>query len=184
MRWNKADRVPVLIKEHLARRPAMEPCDLYKLLYQGVRGPEHLISSPEAFTERLVKEWHELDFADGDPLWESIRPDGSLLRLNLRPFKAAGGKLDELATACLETGRRRWGTLSELQKSWEYFITTCRDDYWPGLPLDELETFTSWLKEKGFPAVHHSESYQSLYRPAYRLVAADIRYRQKLAGWM
>jgi hypothetical protein len=84
MRWNKADRVPVLIKEHLARRPAMEPCDLYKLLYQGVRGPEHLISSPEAFTERLVKEWHELDFADSDPLWESIRPDGSLLRLNLR----------------------------------------------------------------------------------------------------
>jgi hypothetical protein len=88
MRWNKADRVPVLIKEHLARKPGMEPCDLYKLIYQGVRGSEHLISSPEAFTERLVKEWRELDFADGDPLWESIRPDGNLLRLNLRPFKA------------------------------------------------------------------------------------------------
>jgi hypothetical protein len=152
----------------------MAPCDFYKLLYQGVRGSEHIIASPESFTERLLEEWNELDLAGGDPLWESIRPDGSLLRLNLRPFKVAGGRLDELVTACLETGGRRWGTLSELQQAWECFITTCRDGYWPGLSMDDVETFTSMLKENGFPPVHHSEYYQSLYRPAYRLLAADI----------
>jgi hypothetical protein len=181
--WDKADWVIALIKEHLARRPAIEPRDWYKLLYQGVRGPEHIITSPKAFTERLVKEWHELDLADGDPLWESIRSDGSLLRLNLRPFKAVGGGLDELVVACLETGSRPWGTLAELQQAWECFITTCRDGYWPGLSLEDVETFTFWLKEKGFPAVHHSEYYQSLYRPAYRLVASDIRLLGE-KGWM
>jgi hypothetical protein len=39
--WDEADRVMALVKEHLARRPAMEPRDIYKLLYQGMRGPEH-----------------------------------------------------------------------------------------------------------------------------------------------
>lgn len=153
----------------------MEPRDLYKLLYQGVRGPEHLISSQKAFTERLVKEGHELDHADGDPLWELIRPNGSLLRLNLRPYKAVGG-LDELVAACLETGGRPWGTLTELQQAWEGFITTCREGYWPGLALKDVETFTSWLEENEYPPVHHSMRYQNLYRPAYRLVAADIKF--------
>ena len=181
--WDEADRVMALIKEHLARRPAMEPRDLYKLLYQGVRGPEHIITSPKAFTERLVEEWDKLDLADGDPLWESIRPDGSLLRLNLRPFKASGGRLGELAAAYLQTGHRSWGTLVELQLAWDGFITACRERSWPDLALDNIEAFTSWLEAKGFPPVHHSERYRSLYRPAYRLVAADLRL-QGQAGRM
>ena len=164
-----------LLKEHLARRPAMEPRDLYKLLYQGVRGPEHIITSPKAFTERLVEEWDKLDLAENDPLWESIRPDGSLLRLNLRPFKARGGHLDGLVTACLETGLRPWGIPSELQLAWEGVTAACREHSWPGLALVDIEIFTSWLQAKGFPSVHHSERYQGLYRPAYRLVAAGIR---------
>ena len=44
----------VVIQENLARKPAMEPHDLYKLLHQGVRGLEHIITSPAAFTERLA----------------------------------------------------------------------------------------------------------------------------------
>jgi hypothetical protein len=130
--WDEADRVMALIKEHLVQRPAMEPRDLYKLLYQGVRGLEHIITSPKAFTERLVEEWDKLDLAEGDPLWESIRPNRSLLRLNLRPFKALGGDLDELAAACLETGRRSWGTQAELQLAWDHFINACRERSWPG----------------------------------------------------
>lgn len=173
--WDKADRVIALIEEHLARRPAMEPRDLYKLLYQGVRGPEHVITSSEAFMERLVGEWDDLDLAGGDPLWESIRPDGSLLRLNLRPFKAAGGNLDELASACLQTGRHSWGTPAGLQMAWDLLITTRRKDSWSGLALDDIEAFTSWLEENRFPPVHHSERYRSLYRPAYRLVTAYLR---------
>ena len=116
----------------------MEPRDLYKLLYQGVRGPEHIIASPKDFTERLVEEWDKLDLAENDPLWESIRPDGSLLRLNLRPFKARGGHLDGLVAACLETGLRPWGIPSELQLAWEGVTAACREHSWPGLALVDI----------------------------------------------
>jgi hypothetical protein len=197
--WDKADQVIALIQEHLARRPGMAPRDVYKLLYQGVRGPEHIIASPEAFTERLQAEWDSLDPADSDPhpadgdshpadgephpaeddpLWESVRPDGELLRLNLRPFKAVGGDLEVLAAACLETGQRAWGTQAELRMAWEHVIAGCQRLAWPGLAVDEITAFTSWLQANEFPPAHHSQGYRNLYRPAYRLVAADIGWQE------
>ena len=66
-----------LIAQHLARRPAMEPADVYKLLYQGVRGPEHVVASPTEFGARLAAEWDALAPGEDDPLTEPVRPDGA-----------------------------------------------------------------------------------------------------------
>jgi hypothetical protein len=168
------DSLPALINEHLSRRPGMQPRDVYKLLYQSVRGPEHIIASPQAFTQWLREEWEGLDLTYPDPLYESIRPDGSLLRLNLRPYKAAGGGLEDLAEACLETGRRAWGTQGDLEIAWRDLLAGWRKQPRPGMSLEDYEAFTYWLESQGFPAVHHSEPYRSLYHPAYRLVAAHL----------
>jgi hypothetical protein len=180
MMWTDPDPFISLLSEHLARRPGMRPRDVYKLLYQGVRGPEHIITSETSFREWLTKEWEELDHAAGDPLTETIRPDGSLLRLNLRPYKAAHGNPDQLATACLETARRSWGTAVELEQVWGQFVSSCKAGVWPGLTLQEVETLNSLLHEKNFPPIHHSERYRELYHPAYRLVAAEIELNPPL----
>jgi hypothetical protein len=172
--WN--NKVMFLVQEHLALRPLGEPRDIYKLLYQGVMGPEHIISSPQAFADRLRDEWENLPMhMVNDPLCEPVRPDGELLRLNLRPFKAKGGSLDKLVTACLETAQHAWGTPGELQTVWTNLVETCHIFPLPGLSLTDLETFTTWLIEQGFPPVHHSETYRNAYRPAYRLVTACSR---------
>src|SRR5512136_2283430 len=104
-----------LIDDHLARYPAMEPADVYKLLYQGVLGPEHLIASPKAFAARLRVEYDIQPSDDAEPLWEPVRPDGARGRVNLRPFKAAGGDVERLIAACLEIAERAWGTPAELR---------------------------------------------------------------------
>ena len=44
---------PALINAHLNRYPAMTVQDVYKLVYQGVMGPEHSIPSAEIFRQRL-----------------------------------------------------------------------------------------------------------------------------------
>jgi hypothetical protein len=36
---------------------------------------------------------------------------------------------------------------------------------------DELKAFFDKMEAQGFPAMHHSEVYKRLYRPAYRVVA-------------
>lgn len=172
--WDKREQVVALLTEHLARRPAMQPRDVYKLLYQGVRGPEHLITSPQAFREYLIAEWQGLNPTGDDPLTEVIRPDGSLLRLNLRPYKTAGGSLEALTTACLQTAPRTWGKPDELQQAWAFFVDLCKAGSWPSLAVQVVESFTLLLEENNFPPVHHSDRYRELYQPAYRLVAADF----------
>ena len=171
---DRAEQFAALISDHLTQRPGMQPRDIYKLLYQGVRGPEHLIASAQEFTERLSAEWEALDLADQEALSESIRPDGSLLRLNLRPYKAAGGGLKTLAEACLETGLRPWGTQVELELTWQLLAATYSQNPPAGLLGTDFVTFTHWLQDSGYPAVHHSDHYRKLYRPAYRLVASGL----------
>ena len=152
----------------------MELQDVYKLVYQGVLGSEHMITSPDAFAERLYQELEHLTGPEDDLpelLWEPIRPDQSLGRLNLRPFTAGLGDVHRLISACMETGKHSWGTRAGLQASWKIFIDLCRDDRWPGFAFQNDASFSDWLEIEAYPVVHHSTAYREAYRPAYRLVA-------------
>jgi len=153
-----------LIDEHLARRPLMAPADVYKLLYQGVLGPEHLITSSDDFAARLRAEYEAVEPDDSDPLWERVRPDGALKRVNLRPFKARGGDVESLTGAGLQTAERHWGTPAELRAAWAGFVELCR-----AFDPAEVLALTARLEELGYPPVHHSPGYREAYRPAYRV---------------
>ena len=165
------DALARLIDGHLARYPAMEPADVYKLLYQGVLGPEHLIASPEAFAGRLWAEYGMLEPGQSEPLWEPVRPDGALGRVNLRPFQAKGGDVERLIAACLDTAGRTWGTPAELRAAWATFVDLCRAGRWPAFPLTTVLTLSERLAAEGFPPIHHSAAYRQAYSPAYRLAA-------------
>jgi len=54
--WRSPTALARLLDAHLSRYPLMQPEDVYKLLSQGILGPEHLISSPgdESFTLRRL----------------------------------------------------------------------------------------------------------------------------------
>jgi hypothetical protein len=142
---------------------------VYKLLYQGILGPEHLIAEPEVFTARLLAEYETVPAAADELLYEPVRPDGRLLRVNLRPFKARRGDLDRLLDACLEAARVRWGTPGDLRAAWAAVADACQAGRWPH--LGEVATFSAWLDAHGYPAVYHSPRYRQAYRPAYRLIS-------------
>jgi hypothetical protein len=169
--WASPGAVGHLVDEHLARYPLMQPSDAYKLLYQGVRGPEHLVTSPEAFATRLRTEYRAVTPAAEEWLWEVVRPDGALGRLNLRPFSARAGDLDALIHACLETAARSWGTHAELQAVWLAFVGEWRRGRWAtAFARDDVLVLARRLEEEGYPPVHHSPVYREAYQPAYRLV--------------
>lgn len=161
-----------LIEGHRGRHPAMEVADVYKLLYQGVLGPEHLVASAEEFAGRLRAEYGAVPPEGDELLWETVRPDGELGRVNLRPFKALGGDINLLIDSCLRTAQRRWGTLEELQAVWSAFVGLCRAGQWEAFPPAEVLAFTAGLEEQGWPVVHHSVAYREANKPAYRVVHA------------
>jgi len=172
------DALTCLLDEQLARYPAAQPDDLYKLLYQGVLGPEHLITSPEDFALRLRAEYETLLPDSAGPLWEPVRPDRSLGRLHLRPFKARHGDLEWLIALCLRTAERTWGTAAELRSAWATFVALCRAGRWESLALAQVQALHDRLEAQGYPPLHHSAIYRQAYRPAYRLVTWDARLNE------
>ncbi len=172
--WRSPARLAPLIDDHVERRPAMEPRDVYKLFYQGIMGLGHLVASPEDFAARLWAEYEGVSPNKADPLWEVIRPDEALGRLNLRPFKAQEGDVDSLVAACLHTAEQTWGKPEDLRVAWATFTALCQAGRWPGFSLPEVTAFSAWLEGDGYPVAHHSARYREAYGPAYRLVGRGL----------
>ncbi len=86
----RIDAVEALLREHFERRPQMRATDFYKLLFQGVFGVGHIPGG--GARKRLEEEAESLDIDDhpDEPLIERVSVDGSLVRVNLRPYLRRG----------------------------------------------------------------------------------------------
>lgn len=165
-----------VLRTHLARYPAMELADLYKLVHQAAMGNEHRIDDTAAVRRRLEQEVAALEPWTGEPRTEPLRdplsPDGALVRVNLRPFRADGGSPDALTTAFVRTAERWPGSVERLVEHWVAARSMARSGELP-FDLEEMSRFLAAREVEGFPAVHHSPAYESAYRPAYRVVAVE-----------
>ncbi len=159
-----------LVQLHQGWYPLMEPRDVYKLLYQGVMGAEHLLSSAREFTRQLAAEFERIRADPLERLLEPVRPDYALWRLNLRSYKSRQGQVEALYSPLLETARFRMGDQLELRAAWAEFVASCEHNLFKGLNLSEIHSFTTLLGKSGYPAVHHSQVYCQQYQPAYRLI--------------
>jgi hypothetical protein len=162
-----------LLSAHLARYPAMQLADLYKLLHQAALGPGHAVDNPAAARKQLDKELAALGEAPSELLQDVISPDGRLARVHLRPFLASGGDPDALHRAFVETANSYPASLDKLAK-----FCGCLGDLAAsgGIPFarEEVLEYFAKISAGGYPAVHHSEAFRIAYRPAYRVIAVDL----------
>ena len=158
-----------IVLEHWARYPQMQPQDLYKLAFQGALGNEHLMSDTAMARRYLLEELESVQPSTDEPLFEEINNEGSLVRVNLRPFKAAGLDPESLVTAMVRTG----STFSPSEQRLESYLGEVRrlslEERIP-VTLGELLPYLEQQRVAGFPPVHHSPEYTQHYHPAYRVV--------------
>lgn len=172
--WKSQTEIFHLVISHVNRYPKMQVYDVYKMLYQGALGPAHAIQSASAFESRLFDEMSKVQLDENVPLWENIRPDGAVVRINLAKFKAKTGDPVALSTICLWTASTFESDVEDLHHAWNGFIAMCRENRMRKFALEEVEEFTSFLESNHFPPVHHSRIYQETYHPAYRLVRREF----------
>lgn len=163
-----------LIEQHLSWYPLMELRDVYKLLYQGVMGSEHLLTSQDEFTRYLSDEFEQIQPDPTQHLLEPIRPDEILLRINLRPYKSRQLKTDLLAQFLIKTAQMITGTQAELRTTWAIFVQLCHDSQVNIFDKTAVDLFSRRLDELNYPAMHHSEPYNREYQPSYRLLSATF----------
>lgn len=171
-----------LLCQHLAWYPQMQLEDTYKLIYQAVLGSEHLVSSVEEFSRYLQLEYQSLQPDPHQQLFEPLRPDGSLFRLNLRPYKSRQLGFSRLIHPLLGTPKLLSGSQAELIATWQAFSQLCQQGYLAVFDVGAVGQFTQLLEQQSFPAMHHSTTYRRLYQPAYQLIAASLIPDLELAG--
>ncbi len=160
-------------EEQSMRYPEMETQDWYKLLHQAAMGNRHLGVEDSLIYNYMLDELSRITASGSEPLIEYISPDSELVRFNLRPFKAAGGDPDVLFQAMQST----WDTVipSEelLGEYWRDLVAVAQHGQIGG-SAEEVDQFFKAKQEEGFPAVHHSERYNTQYQPAYRVLLHEF----------
>lgn len=164
-------RIEALLLEHYTRRPLMRATDFYKLIYQGVFGVGHIMGGDARTWLYREAEAVDLDDRPEEPLIEGISPDGSVVRVNLRPYIRLGLPLEGLFRAMEETALIE-GSADEFMEAWRALrglVDSGVIDVNPG----ELEELDEELDREGCKPHHHSEAYRQAYSPAYRVVRRE-----------
>lgn len=162
-----------LLSQHLRRYPRMQLEDIYKLLHQAALGPGHAVKDKADALARLEAEAASLSDGPEEPVQDVISPDGKLVRVHLRPFLAAGGRLDDLCGAFVDTANTYPASPDKLAK-----FCGCLGDLAAagGLPFPKADV-VAWfdrIAAAGYPAVRHSAGFAEHYKPAYRVVSIDL----------
>lgn len=162
-----------ILVDHLRRYPQMQVADLYKLLHQATWGSGHAVLEKQAARDQLERESKEMGGGPEEPLLDPLPPDGELVRVHLRPYLASGKDLGALLQAFVRTAYEWRGSLEMLERYGA--AAACFAEAEQGrLDPKKIEAFFAKMEAQGFPAVHHSETYSSLYRPAYRVVVRQL----------
>lgn len=159
-----------ILRDQLRRYPLMQAEDVYKLLHQACLGSEHAVRDLDGVRRWLVRELAEMGTGPDDPLIDPIAPDGRIARVHLRPYVAAGYDPAQLLDAFVCTANGYRGSRDDLQRALGEAIALAEARV---ITLDarRLQALSRSLAVQGFPAIHHSEAYERVYRPAYRVVA-------------
>ncbi len=175
---NTETTIEDLIKNQFALYPKMEARDLYKFLHQAAMGSEHAVQDTNAVKTWMKREVAGLDTTITNELIEQLSPDGDLVRINLRPYLEKGENPDELLKAFILTANKFSGSIDTLTA---YLNTAKKMIARKDIPVDEtiFASLTGELEKSGFPAIHHSLTYEKLYKPAYRVVNRKYLWLKK-----
>jgi hypothetical protein len=160
-------KVEELVSPHKGTRPEMRVRDVYKLLYQGVFGVGHIMGSGAwDYLQREVS-WIDLRDQASDPILESVSLDGSVVRVNLRPFIREGYTLNQLMVAMRNSeiiGNP--ADFVEILDNFAKLVWSGRFDF----EHNEVKEITNALDKNAPQPQHHTHQYREAYHPAYRVV--------------
>lgn len=158
-----------LIQWHLYRHKNLEIQDVYKMLFQGVFGAEHLLNDVERAKAYLEEEWRRVPADKNVVLIEPVSVDGKINRVNIQRCKAEGIDRQALWEAFYASVSHVHADKNEFEKTWVTFAELCRTESWPFL-ANEVTAFGQDTKSENWPAKHHTSAYREVNYPAYRVL--------------
>lgn len=160
---------------HWLERPAMTTVDAYKWLYQATRGGEHAVTSDVGPRKWLEQEWDSLGALEAqEPLAEALRPDGRVLRVYLRPYRDGGGDREMLLALFVASARSFEARKGEFVDAWRRLGERLQKRSIGRLDHRSWRRLDRDAHSLGYPAYHHSATYERAYKPAYRVILGEL----------
>lgn len=160
------------ITSFLRRFPTASPQDVYKVLYQGVCGPGHLLQDGVALERALEQEWERVPAMTGR-LWMAIGIEADWSWLNLGVWKGRGGTLPPLKDTLWQSIHASHADRATVSQYWAGVVAAVDAGTLP-LASNEVHAFTDMLIERNYPVVHHTERFIKDYQPAYRVLSRRL----------
>lgn len=166
-----------LIINHKKLHPSVRVRDIYKILHQGTMGPRHLIENKGSAHTRLWEEYESLDVTErNEPLTEPVSMDGSVVRMNLRPFKRHSEDPGIVFSCLIDSAERLVPDESALRTLWKLFGVLNREEF-RYFDEREVDALDEYLSTHGFMAISHSCEYRREEKPSYRVMLLDSMER-------
>ena len=157
-----------ILRAQAVARPAMEPTDAVKLIYQNEFGGGHMIRDEEACMAYLRREYEQVEH---DPSALRGEPIGNgLVRVNLAAVRPE--ELEALGRAFIRSANEHRGSPERFEEKLNVLERLAREGTF-AFDRQMLEEYLDAYRRAGSPAVSHSEAYRRAYRPAYRVVRAE-----------
>lgn len=161
-----------VIRDELALHPLAEPVDIYKLLFQSVYGPGHIISDIPQATESISKELRLLSNPK-PPYLQNLDTGFGYMRLNL-------------AYLLQDKEHDQASLLARCQKLAHIMVQSTQSpqpqlslaDLWKsihGLLIDKIQAPEhTWIEVEQMAVTRqlpsHSNTYKTAYNPHYRVI--------------
>jgi hypothetical protein len=155
--------------------PEMRIEDAYKWLFHATLGGEHAVTSEDGPRRWLDREWPTVaDPVKGELETVPLTPDGRLVRINLRPYRARNGDKEMLLWTFVLSAQKFKSDKREFVREWNALGARLEQRAWNRLTHSEWSRLDIALRPKNFPAIDHSAIYEKTYKPAYRVVLREF----------
>ena len=177
----ESQQIVEAVKALVSQYPEATLQDVYKSFYQERFGPGHMIPNVENARNYLMSEMEQASENSG-AYYEPTGSGGKYIRVYLNAV--ADGKIsaEQLLDAFVESANNVEPRSDKWAEQWSKIVNVIEEKQLPFAANDELK---QWLKEcsEQDEAVHHSEAYNQVYRPHYRIVERNI-FEQKLKRYL
>lgn len=177
----ESQQIVEAVKALVSQYPEATLQDVYKSFYQERFGPGHMIPNVENARNYLMSEMEQASENSG-AYYEPTGSEGKYIRVYLNAVVDGKISVEQLLDAFVESANNVEPRSDKWADQWTNIVKVIEEKQLPVAASDELK---QWLKEcsEQDEAVHHSEAYNQVYRPHYRIVERNI-FEQQLKRYL
>jgi hypothetical protein len=155
--------------------PEMHVKDAYKWLYHATLGGEHAVQDDSGPRQWLESEWPTVGKPlPNEPEIVPLRPDGKIVRINLRPYKHRGGDEEMMLAVFVASARAFKASRAVFIDEWQELGRELAKKPIGKIDLIGWNRLDRETRSLGYPAIDHSTAYEKAYHPAYRVVLRSL----------